>query len=230
MVAFALVNHEGRDTLHAGSAAAQTATVGKPFHRPLRARATDGAGEPIEGVSVTFTLPAAASGAGATFAGGGSQATAVTGEDGWASSPALVANATAGRFTATASVPGFAASARYPLRTVAGAAGAIAAGAASGQAAVVGRRFAIPLAVTVDDANGNPVTGALVAFAAPAAGAGGRFAGGLRIARVRTDADGIAVAPRFRANRRAGGFAVIATVAGAHLHAAFALVNRQTAA
>jgi hypothetical protein len=180
-------------------------------------------------VTVTFTLPAAASGAGASFLGGGSQATGVTGADGWASSPPLTANAAAGRFTATASAIGIAVSARYALRTAAGAPGAITAGAASGQAAVIGTRFSIPLAVTVKDADGNPVAGARVAFTAPAAGPGGRFAGGLRIARVRTNAQGIAAAPRFRANGRDGGYAVVATVAGTHLHAAFALVNRQTA-
>jgi hypothetical protein len=42
---------------------------------------------------------------------------------------------------------------------------------------------------------------------------------------VRTDADGIAIAPPFVANGTPGGYVVTATVAGATGAAAFALVN-----
>jgi hypothetical protein len=43
--------------------------------------------------------------------------------------------------------------------------------------------------------------------------------------RVRTNAQGVAVAPAFTANATAGGYAVTATVAGSRQRAAFALVN-----
>jgi adhesin/invasin len=80
-------------------------------------------------------------------------------------------------------------------------------------------------AVVVADANGNPVAGVRVTFSAPARGASGSFAGGQRTASVVTDAAGVAVAPAFRANRTAGGYAVVATVRGAARPAAFAFVN-----
>ena len=40
------------------------------------------------------------------------------------------------------------------------------------------------------------------------------------------NAKGIAIAPPFRANDRAGGYAIIARIHGTGLRAAFALVNR----
>jgi hypothetical protein len=100
----------------------------------------------------------------------------------------------------------------------------------------------IPLAVTVTDAGDNPVAGALVTFAAPARGPSGFFTTRVpmgkqatkntkrkpstrhtRIVRVRTNNDGVAVAPPFTANALAGGYVVTATVASRRT--AFALVN-----
>jgi hypothetical protein len=46
---------------------------------------------------------------------------------------------------------------------------------------------------------------------------------------VRTNADGVAVAPPFVANATPGGYVVTTAVAGSKSRAAFALVNRQTA-
>jgi hypothetical protein len=67
-----------------------------------------------------------------------------------------------------------------------------------------------------------------VTFAAPAYGPSGAFVAHktrLRTVRVRTNADGIAVAPAFVANRRPGGYIVTATVKSARRSTAFALVN-----
>jgi hypothetical protein len=44
---------------------------------------------------------------------------------------------------------------------------------------------------------------------------------------VRTNADGIAVAPRFTANATLGGYALIARVSGTNLRTAFAVVNQR---
>jgi adhesin/invasin len=190
-------------------------------YAPLRVQVRDGQGRPFEGATVTFTLPQAATGAGATFAGGAVQATATTDALGRAASPALVANGTAGRFTATASVPG--ASTQFALRNLAGKPVAVAAGSASGQSAHVGARFPIRPAVKVTDADGNPVPNATVTFAAPAHGPGARF-GKHRVVRVTTGRNGVAVAPPLTANRMPGGYVVTASVRSAH-PAAFALVN-----
>jgi protocatechuate 3,4-dioxygenase beta subunit len=224
-----------------------TATVETHYRDRLQARVVDAAGQPLEGATVTFAIAAAADSAGASFLDGGTQATALTGTDGRAISPVLVANKTAGAFTATASTPG-AEPLAFTLTNVAAAPYTVSAGAASGTSTVVGSRFGVPLAVTVSDKNGNPVKGAVVVFTAPAKGASGRFtirtrpahakanehgkAGRKlprrhlsRSARVPTNADGIAVAPPFTAGGTAGGFAVTAAVAGTSKRTAFALVD-----
>jgi protocatechuate 3,4-dioxygenase beta subunit len=224
----ALATYSLRNTAAAGTVAAvarasQTATVGSRYPRPLAARVLDGAGRPVEGATVTFTITSAAEGAGATFVGGGAVATAVTDEHGRAASPALVADTTAGRFGATAAATGVSRPAVYSLRNVAGPPATIAAGAGAAQSTTVGTEFPIRLAVTVTDANRNPVAGAVVVFAAPARGASGRF-GAARTAKVITDADGVAVAPTFTAGAEPGGFVVTARVRGAARAAAFALV------
>jgi hypothetical protein len=180
-------------------------------------------GRPIEGVTVTFTLPQTGEGAGASFLGGSNQATDVTDADGQASSPALLANSTAGRFTATASAVGSARELSYALRNLAGNPATITPGAADGETTPAGTRFPIRLAVTVKDADSNPVAGAVVTFTAAATGPSGKFDGGRRSVRVKTNNSGIAIAPAFRANGTPGGYVVTAAVSG--LQVAFALVN-----
>src|SRR5205823_4342796 len=122
-----------------------------------------------------------------------------------ATSPPLVANKTAGPFTATATVAGGAQPLAYTLRNLAAAPHTVTAGAATGESASVGSRFPVRLAVTVVDQNGNPVSGAVVTFSAPTHGPSGWFLRSphrrSRIARVRTDADGVAVAPVLTAGR-----------------------------
>jgi hypothetical protein len=221
---FNLVNHAAATTITATQGRVRTAKVERRYQQPLTARVVDASGRPVEGASVTFTLPSAATGAGATFLGGESQATRLTDNTGRANSPPLVANKTAGRFSASASVSGSAKVVGYPLRNLAGRPDAISAGGASGQSVPVGARFLIRLAVSVTDANENPVSGALVTFTAPARGPSGRFTGGGRRVRVRTNDKGVAIASALTANQRPGGYIVTASVGGQQ--AAFALVNR----
>ena len=223
---FALDNHAAAMTIAAVTASDPAATVDSRYRQPLQARVVDAAGRPVEGASVTFTISPSDGGAGASFLGGGTQANALTDADGRASSPALVANKTAGAFTATAVTAGGPQPLAFTLTNLAAAPYAVAAGAASGESAVVGTRFPVPLAVTVADKNGNPVTGAVVVFVAPKKGSSGHFPHGRRAARAKTNAKGIAVAPVFTANASAGGYAVTATVEGTSRRAAFALVNR----
>jgi hypothetical protein len=225
---YALDNHAAAATLSSPSGSAQKATVDTNFRRHLGVALLDTTGQPLEGATVTFAITPAAAGAGATFAGGGQQATAVTGADGTTTSPALVANKTAGAFSATATSVLAQTPLVFTLRNVAGATASIMAGAASGETAAPHARFPVRLAVTVTDKNGNPVGGAIVTFRAPARGATGLFvhAGNRRtaVARVRTNDDGIAIAPVFVANRKTGGYAVTATTGGRR--AAFALRNQ----
>ena len=222
VASFALANHAAGGTVQSTATHALEATVRGRYARPLEARVLNANGQPVEGATVTFSINASDTGAGASFVAGGAQATALTGVDGRAVSPTLVAGKTAGVFTATASTNG-APPLAFTLTNVAAAPYSIGVGAASGTSAVAGTRFAVPLAVTVTDKSGNPVKGVVVVFAAPVRGATGRFTHSSRVARVSTNANGIAVAPPFTASRVAGGFVVTAAVAARR--AAFALVN-----
>ena len=183
-------------------------------------------------MTVTFTLGSSAAagasagsgGPGASFTGGSTQATATTGAHGIATSPRLAANDQAGSFTATASATGTSAIALFHLHNHAGTPSAVTAGVGASQTTKTGTRFAIALAVTVTDAHANKVPGARVTFTAPSSGAGGTFAGGHTRVTVKTNSSGIAIAPPFTANSRAGGYIVTATVTGVRA-VAFALVN-----
>jgi hypothetical protein len=216
--------------------AALTATTNQRYRGRLRARVVGAKGQPLDGITVTFTIAKATNGATATFPDGTSQATTTTNNAGWASSPALTANSTAGSFTASATGTGIGKPVGYRLQNRAGKPDSITAGAASGESTTVGSRFPIRLAVTLIDADDNPVVGAVVTFTAPARGPSGRFtthpahrprvARKSRIVRVKTDKDGIGVAPPLTANARPGGYVVTANVAGSRLRAAFALVNK----
>lgn len=220
---FALDNHAAAATIETLTGRAAKATVDARYAHPLEARVLDASGQPIEGAVVSFAVAPADNGAGAGFLGGAAQATALTDADGLAIAPPLVANKTAGAYTATASLPG-APPVRFALENLAGRPASIVAGTASGQSTTGGARFPVPLAVTVADANGNPVKGAKVVFAAPVDGATGRFAKGRRVV-VKTNGKGIAVAPPFTADATTGGYAVIAAVRGTSLRAAFSLLN-----
>jgi hypothetical protein len=221
----------------------QSAAVTHGYVDPLRARVLDADGNPVAGATVAFTLGSNAGGsspagsgaagsgtAGGSFEDGASQVDAVTDSAGIASSPRLVANSTAGAFTAMAGTPGIAATAGFKLRNLAGPPVAVTAGAAASESTAVGARFPIHLAVTVTDAEQNPVAGALVTFSAPARGPTGVFASGRRTSgrrtpSVRTNSSGVAIAPALRANGRPGGYIVRARVRRARSQAAFALVN-----
>ena len=235
-VSFALSNLPGRPP-HASQVGKwpQSAKVDSSYSRPLEVRVLDAAGQPSQGITVTFALAsnsqgsAGATGAGASFPGGVTQATAITNAHGIATSPRFTANTAAGAFAATASVTGFSKSLAFGLRNLAGKPSSISAGAAASESTSVGARFPIPLAVTVVDKNDNPVSGVLVRFSAPGHGAGGSFVHRHRRTHtitLKTNNRGIAVAPAFVANETEGGYVVTAT-AGHARAAAFALVNEK---
>ena len=202
----------------------QSATVGDSFGEPLQVLVSDAYADPVAGATVDFDVVTAA-GAGATFAGGGATAVVQAGMTGIAVSPALTAGTTAGPFTVTATLSGTTLVTTFSLTNLAGSPSAIAAGVGTSQSTELGTDFAVPLAVTVTDADGNDVPGAAVTFKAPASGASGVFAGSGASASVLTNADGIATAPGFSANERTGGYVVTASVAGVATPATFAFVN-----
>jgi hypothetical protein len=225
-LSFALRNLPARIVL---SKRTSTATVGTLYRQSLVATVRGANGKRIQGASVTFTVARSENGAAATFQDGTEQATELTDGSGEADSPRLLANNTAGRFTVTAAIGGTSSRATSGLRNLAGRVTTIAAGVASGESASLAHRFPVPLAVTAGDRYGNPVRGAIVEFTAPPRGASGRFTISrrrtTRTISVKTNGNGIAVAPPFTANDLVGGYVVRATVEGTAARAAFALVN-----
>ncbi len=139
---------------------------------------------------------------------------ATTNSSGVAPSPPLTANTTAGSFSATAGAPGVT-PASYTLTNKANGPASISAGAGASQTAPTSGTFPIPLAVTVTDANNNPVPDAAVTFTAPASGASGTFSDtATNTATASTDSAGVTVASAFAANSQTGGYIVIAAVTG----------------
>ena len=212
-------------SLSVASGNTQSAAPGKAFPDPLVVSVEDGSGNPVSGTTVTFAVTAGTSGASATFAGAGTTATAQTDESGQATSPLLTAGTTSGSFTVTASVSGLSSTVSFTETVGAGTPDAITAGAGTAQQAEAGTDFAVPLAVTVTDSNGNDVGGAAVTFRAPSSGPTGVFSGSGHAVTVTTGSDGVATAPAFVAGLSAGGYVVTATVSGVSSPATFALVN-----
>ena len=205
--------------------AAQEATVNSRYAQPLQARVTDANGNPVQGAAVSFSVVTGVTGAGASFLGG--QGAATTDSNGIATSPPLLANASPGRFAATASTDGLSAVATYALDNHA-ASMTIETTATSDPPATVDSRYRQPLRARVLDGSGQPVEGASVTFAVQpsAAGAGATFVGGAAQATETTDANGLATSPPLLANRTAGAYAATATTAGDSGAAVYALENR----
>lgn len=215
-------------SITASGTPSQQQSVNGQYAQPLQAQVLDANGSPVQGVTVSFSLATGPTGASASFLGGTAQTSATTKANGLASSPPFVANGKTGRFTATASITDIPDPAGYGLQNLAGPPAAITAGSASGETTPVGTRFPIPLAVTVTDADDNPVAGVVVTFRAPVRGPSGHFGTGTHArstVHVKTNSKGIAVAPVFTANGKPGGYVVTATTGG--LRAAFALINQR---
>ncbi|MFL5606044.1 MAG: beta strand repeat-containing protein, partial [Gemmatimonadaceae bacterium] len=126
---------------------AQATTVLGTLAAPLLVRVTDSFGNPVAGVSVTWSASVAG---GATFA----PATTVTDAKGSAQTLATL-GATAGPLTITATAGG--ASASFSAEALAGAAGKLLFVAPPPDAIVVGQPFPAPVSVRLADAQGNAV-------------------------------------------------------------------------
>ena len=93
----------------------QSATVNTEFVAALQAKVVDSGGNPVIGVTVTFSAPG--SGASGTFSGSAT-ATGLTNASGIAVSPALNANSQQGSYTVTAAVVGAATTASFGLTNI----------------------------------------------------------------------------------------------------------------
>jgi hypothetical protein len=211
----------GIESITPTSGTPQSAAVNTAFGTTLQATVTDAGGNPLSGVTVTFSAPGG--GPSAAFAGG-TTANAVTAANGVATSPALAANSLAGSYVVTASVAGVVVPASFSLSNTAGSPNAIGSISGTPQRIAVNTAFATPLQALVKDSAGNPVGGATVIFAAPGSGPSGAF-GGSATASVVTSSSGIATAPALTANSQAGSYTVTATADGVSLPANFNLTN-----
>ena len=201
----------------------QNATINTAFATALQATIQDSSGNPVSGVTVTFTAPAA--GGSGTFANGTASTTATTDASGQASATPFTANATAGGYAVTATVAGVTTAATFSLTNTAGSAASVTATAGTPQSATINTAFGTALQATVQDSSGNPVSGVSVTFTAPATGASGTFASGSSYTTT-TNTSGVAMATTFTANGTAGGpYTVTATAAGVTTPASFSMTN-----
>ncbi len=141
-------------SIAATSGSGQSSPINVSFSNPLIATVTDAGGNPVSGATVTFTA-----GSGITA----SSSTAITNGNGVASVQATPTSVSSS-LTVTASVSGVSTPASFSETGTAAAAESITASSGLGQCSPVSTPFPNPLVVLVQDANGDPVSGATVTF------------------------------------------------------------------
>ena len=190
----------------------QTAAPGVAFSSPLKVLVTDSNSNPVAGATVVFTAPAA-SGASGTFSGGAN--TAVTDATGVATSAVFTANASLGTYNVTAAVTGLAGSVSFALTNGAQYDYLITKISGDAQAALINSAFPEQLVVKVTKADGTPVRGTTVSFAATVGtgGASASIGGGSRF----SDDLGLVYSPIITANGALGPYTVTATIIAAQI-------------
>jgi hypothetical protein len=142
------------NTITATSGTPQSTPIGTAFPTPLAVHVADGLGQPLPGVTVTFTAPT--SGASGAFTGGVTTFQATTNASGNLDTPPVfTANTTLGAYSVTASVEGASASATFSLTNTLRPATHFSVTAPSGATAGV----AVSVTVTALDQYGNTATG-----------------------------------------------------------------------
>jgi hypothetical protein len=215
---FLLTNTPGTPIVTVSSGSGQTVTAPSAF-KSLVAKVVDQYGNPIA-ATVTFTIDKVNGSYLATFPSNAKTVNAATTSAGLATAPTLTSLVvTGGTFTVTATISGATTSATFNLTVeindpVVG----------PSQTTVVGHTFAQALTARVTSPTGRPLAGVPVTFTAPSSGPSGTFAGKLT-ATVLTNAAGVATAPAFKANTKAGAFAVAVSFGGAAPPEAIRLTN-----
>jgi hypothetical protein len=187
--------------------------VGQAVNPPLSVIVLDALGDPIPGVTVTFSAPT--SGASATI----TPNPATTDANGVAQ-VTTTANTIAGSYQVIATVSGVPTPIIYNLTNNAGPAASVGSLSGSGQGAVTGTAFATPLGLQVLDQYGNPVSGVAVTFTAPGSGASANLSPTVVV----TDANGFANTSA-TANGIPGQYNVGVSIPGLGTVAQFGLTN-----
>jgi hypothetical protein len=213
-------------SINVASGNTQTVAVNTAFPTSLSVIVRDAASNPIVGATVTFTAPS--TGASGVFSNSTNTITVPTNASGIASAP-FTANTTAGaNYSVTATVGQL--STPFSLTNTAGAAASINANTgATPQSTTINTAFPNPLAVTVKDSYGNPVSGANVLFQAGSQGPSGTFGNSTTSITVATNSSGVASAA-FTANSQAGGSSYNVTATLGQLSTSFSLNNTAGAA
>ncbi|HMC72382.1 MAG TPA: hypothetical protein VKJ07_24725, partial [Mycobacteriales bacterium] len=200
----------------------QLAPISTQYAAPLVAVIRDSAGNPIPGVTVTYTAPG--SGASSTLSNGASSGATVTTTTDAAgmSSVTATANATVGAFTVNATVSGVATPAPFRLQNVTTGPAAVYVVSGNPQTTPTTSPFANPLVVVVADASGNSLPGITVNFAAQSSSGGATAT--LSAPSAVTDSSGLASVTA-TANGTGGVYTATASVAGVSTPATFNLTN-----
>lgn len=191
--------------LAAVDASPRNAVVGSTIAPPLQIKVLDADGDPIPGVTVTFTVPA--SGPSATV----SPNPASTDANGIAQ-VTTTANTIAGSYQIVATVSGVATPVTFDMTNQPGPLAGFGGINGNAQSAIVATPFAAPMGLQAVDAYGNAVPGVVVTYAAPSSGASAGFPSA-NSTTVTTGANGRAdVTPV--ANTVAGAYQIVATAPG----------------
>ncbi len=210
--------------VNATNGSLQSVLVGTAFPTPLSAVVTQN-GNPMSGVSVTFTAPvSSASSASGTFSNKSITESDTTDSNGIATSSTFTANSTAGAYSVSATVSGASAPATFSLTNLSTSGLTIVSVNGSQQAAKVGTPFSTQLEAGVFYL-GAPVSGATVTFTAPSSGASGTFSNGTTTESDVTDSNGHATSSTFAADATGGSYSVSASLSSNSTQAAFALTN-----
>ncbi len=141
----------------------QSTTVGAAFGSPLQVKVTDALGNPVSGVTVTFTAPSSSSAASATL----STTTASTDSSGLASVTAI-ANTVAGAYTVTATAVGVTPPATFfRLANLVGPAQTIAFVQQPSPTTQAGSPIQPPVTVRLQDEYHNPIIGTTITLSIP---------------------------------------------------------------
>ena len=186
----------------------QTTIVGTSFPLPLQAQVTDAFGNPVSGVTVSFTFndPTAAL----------ANVAATTDANGQVSVAALAGAAT-GAYAVTASVPGLP-PVTFNLKNAPVQPPTLSVAAGAGQSTPATTSFPIPLLLVVRNGDGTPLQGVSVALALPASGPSATAA----TTTLSSDVNG-EVAFNLTANDQLGNFALTAAASGVATPAAASL-------
>src|SRR5581483_4344788 len=192
----------------------QQKPMGQAYDTPLAVEITDGLGDPVANVSVTFTAPA--SGASGAFASTDSESeTVATDISGIATSSIFTANNALGAYTVVASTGSLSVSFSLQNLYIPGVPTSLVVISGNNQSAKINTAFSSVLQVRVLDGYNNPVSGVGVTFTGPVSGASGAFSSSSSFTEtVATDTGGYASSSVWTANSSRGQYLVSVSTAG----------------